>query len=71
MTTEILIVTGAGGVGKTTLSAGIAATLAQSGKATLVITVDPARRLADALGIEIAEHGTNRPTSVQIGRAHV
>ncbi len=64
MTTEILIVTGAGGVGKTTLSAGIAATLAQAGRRTLVVTVDPARRLADALGIDIVEHGTNRPTSV-------
>ena len=61
---RIIIVTGAGGVGKTTLSAGIAAVLARHGARTLVITVDPARRLADALGIELTDSGTNRPTAV-------
>lgn len=61
---EIIIVTGAGGVGKTTLSAGIAAVIAQRPARTLVITVDPARRLADALGITMADRTTNRPTLV-------
>ncbi|MCP3974123.1 MAG: ArsA family ATPase [bacterium] len=61
---EIIIVTGAGGVGKTTLSAGLAVDLAEKGLRTLVITVDPARRLADALGIAMLEHNTNRPTRV-------
>lgn len=61
---EIIIVTGAGGVGKTTLSAGIAVTLAERGARTLVITVDPARRLADALGIKMLDRATNRPTAV-------
>ncbi len=46
-----LIVTGGGGVGKTTVSAALAAAAAAAGKETLVMTVDPARRLADALGI--------------------
>lgn len=50
MTTTI-IVTGAGGVGKTTLSAGIGATMADAGHRTLVLTIDPAKRLADALGV--------------------
>lgn len=61
---EIIIVTGAGGVGKTTLSAGIAAVIAQRATRTLVITVDPARRLADALGITMRDRTTNRPTAV-------
>ena len=49
--TKAILVTGAGGVGKTTLSAAIAVRAARSGKRTLALTVDPARRLADALGI--------------------
>lgn len=51
MTTSV-IVTGAGGVGKTTLSAAIGASLAAKGKRVLVLTIDPAKRLADALGID-------------------
>jgi arsenite-transporting ATPase len=61
---EIIIVTGAGGVGKTTLSAGIAAVVAKRPARTLVITVDPARRLADALGIAMTDSTTNRPAPV-------
>ena len=49
--TRAVLVTGAGGVGKTTVSAAIAVTAAREGIRTLVVTVDPARRLADALGI--------------------
>lgn len=51
MNTRTIIVTGAGGVGKTTISAAIAATLADKGFKTLVLTIDPAKRLADALGV--------------------
>ncbi len=50
--TRTVIVTGAGGVGKTTLSAGIATALASAGHRTLVLTIDPAKRLADALGVD-------------------
>jgi MoCo/4Fe-4S cofactor protein with predicted Tat translocation signal len=48
--TETILVTGAGGVGKTTVSAAIAVTAARNGLRTLVLTVDPAKRLASALG---------------------
>lgn len=51
--TRALLVTGGGGVGKTTVSAALAVTAARAGLRTLVVTVDPARRLADALGIEL------------------
>jgi len=50
--TSTVIVTGAGGVGKTTLSAALAAAISQHGHSTLVLTIDPAKRLADALGIK-------------------
>ena len=47
-----ILVTGAGGVGKTTVSAALGVSLARQGLETLVITVDPAKRLADALGVK-------------------
>lgn len=50
--TSTIIVTGAGGVGKTTLSAALGAAISQQGKSTLVLTIDPAKRLADALGMQ-------------------
>ena len=50
---EIVVSCGSGGVGKTTTAAAAAAMSAVShGAKTLVLTVDPARRLADALGME-------------------
>src|SRR6185437_2711770 len=47
-----IIVCGSGGVGKTTISAALALRSAQLGRKTLVMTIDPARRLANALGLE-------------------
>lgn len=52
MTEQAIVVTGAGGVGKTTIAAALGIGLAGAVGRTLVLTVDPARRLADALGIE-------------------
>ncbi len=50
---EIVVACGPGGVGKTTTAAAAAAmAAARLGGKVLVLTVDPARRLADALGIE-------------------
>lgn len=49
--TRTVLVTGAGGVGKTTFSAGLAVKASREGVRTLVVTVDPARRLASALGV--------------------
>lgn len=49
---RVLVCAGTGGVGKTTVSAALAIRAAQAGRRTLVLTIDPARRLADALGLE-------------------
>ena len=49
---EILICVGSGGVGKTTTSAVIGLQAALSGLRVLVLTIDPARRLANSLGID-------------------
>ncbi|MEN8112905.1 MAG: ArsA family ATPase [Actinomycetota bacterium] len=56
-----VIVTGAGGVGKTTISAATAVRLAGPDRRTLVMTVDPARRLADALDLRSL---SNEPSPV-------
>lgn len=46
-----VVCVGAGGVGKTTVAAALALAAASSGKRTLCLTIDPARRLAGSLGL--------------------
>ncbi|HET9092219.1 MAG TPA: ArsA-related P-loop ATPase [Acidimicrobiales bacterium] len=60
---EVIVACGPGGVGKTTTAASLAATVAaRLGGRVLVVTVDPARRLADALGIRgIGNQATRVP----------
>jgi anion-transporting ArsA/GET3 family ATPase len=49
---RIVICAGSGGVGKTTTSAALAMGLAAEGRRVAVVTIDPARRLANALGLD-------------------
>jgi anion-transporting ArsA/GET3 family ATPase len=49
--TKIIICCGAGGVGKTTISAALAVRAAEAGRRVVVLTIDPARRLAQSLGV--------------------
>ncbi|MBV9837482.1 MAG: AAA family ATPase, partial [Solirubrobacterales bacterium] len=49
---RVCICGGAGGVGKTTTSAAIALGMAARGAKVAVVTIDPAKRLANALGLE-------------------
>jgi anion-transporting ArsA/GET3 family ATPase len=49
---EVCICAGSGGVGKTTTSAAIASGMAARGLKVCVLTIDPAKRLADSLGLE-------------------
>jgi len=48
---RVIVCAGSGGVGKTTISAALGVAAAKMGKRVLVLTIDPARRLATALGI--------------------
>lgn len=50
---KLVVFLGTGGVGKTTIAAASALESARRGRRTLVLTIDPARRLADALGVKI------------------
>ncbi|QWF81358.1 ArsA family ATPase [Amycolatopsis sp. CA-230715] len=55
--TKIVVCCGSGGVGKTTTAAAIALRAAERGRQTVVLTIDPAKRLAQALGLrELGNH---------------
>ncbi len=60
--TQIVICCGSGGVGKTTTAAALAVRAAEAGRKTVVLTIDPARRLAQSLGIEELDN-TPRPVA--------
>ncbi len=49
---ELILTCGPGGVGKTTTAAALGVAAAHAGRKVVVVTVDPARRLADALGLD-------------------
>ncbi len=52
---RVVVCAGGGGVGKTTTSAALALALARRGTSTLIVTIDPARRLAGAMGVPITD----------------
>ncbi len=60
--TGIIVCCGSGGVGKTTTSAALALRAAERGRKVVVLTIDPARRLAQSMGIEALDN-TPRPVS--------
>ncbi len=60
---RVLLCVGTGGVGKTTLSAAVAVRAAMLGRRVVVVTIDPARRLAQAMGLDGLAH---EPTPVQL-----
>lgn len=49
---RVIVMVGSGGVGKTTSAAALAIGLADTGLRTVVLTIDPAKRLAQALGLD-------------------
>jgi anion-transporting ArsA/GET3 family ATPase len=57
---RIVVCVGSGGVGKTTVAASLALQGALEGRRTMVLTIDPARRLAEALGLEGLRTGGER-----------
>jgi anion-transporting ArsA/GET3 family ATPase len=52
MSRRVVVAVGAGGVGKTTTAAALGVAAAMRGRRVLCLTIDPARRLAEALGLE-------------------
>lgn len=58
---QVVVCAGGGGVGKTTTSAALAVALARAGARTLIVTIDPARRLAGAMGVAISDRVTPVP----------
>lgn len=59
---SIIVCCGSGGVGKTTTAAALALEAARLGRRACVVTIDPAKRLADALGLEAL---TNQPGKIE------
>ena len=60
--TRIIVCCGSGGVGKTTTSAALALRAAERGRKVVVLTIDPARRLAQSMGIQQLDN-TPRPVA--------
>jgi anion-transporting ArsA/GET3 family ATPase len=63
---RVIVHVGSGGVGKTTLSAALALSAALQGRKSLVMTIDPAHRLANALGF--ASHALHGDHPFEIAR---
>jgi anion-transporting ArsA/GET3 family ATPase len=62
----LVILTGAGGVGKTTVAAAFGIAAARRGRRALVLTVDPARRLAQTLGLPGTDERSAEPVAVPL-----
>jgi anion-transporting ArsA/GET3 family ATPase len=64
-TSSVIVCCGSGGVGKTTTAAVIGLEAARRGRRAVVVTIDPARRLADALGL--ADGLASEPQRIDLG----
>jgi anion-transporting ArsA/GET3 family ATPase len=60
----VVVCAGAGGVGKTTIAAALSLSAARRGRRVLCLTIDPARRLADSLGLSLSP-GVEAEVSLQ------
>ncbi|HTK64169.1 MAG TPA: ArsA-related P-loop ATPase [Pseudonocardia sp.] len=65
--TNVVVCCGSGGVGKTTTAAALAVRAAERGRRTVVLTIDPARRLAEALGLSTLSNEPKQVTEVAGG----
>jgi anion-transporting ArsA/GET3 family ATPase len=62
---KLVVAVGVGGVGKTTTAAALAVAAARTGKKAAVLTIDPAKRLAQALGVE-SMGNTPKPLAAEL-----
>jgi len=65
--TRIIVCCGSGGVGKTTLAAAVGLRAAERGRHVVVLTVDPARRLAQSMGLTSLDNTPRPVTGVRAG----
>ncbi|QNP64419.1 ArsA family ATPase [Streptomyces genisteinicus] len=63
--TRIIVCCGAGGVGKTTTAAALGVRAAERGRKVVVLTIDPARRLAQSMGIDSLDNTPRRVTGIE------
>jgi anion-transporting ArsA/GET3 family ATPase len=65
--TRIIVCCGSGGVGKTTIAAAVGLRAAERGRHVVVLTVDPARRLAQSMGLTSLDNTPRPVTGVRTG----
>ncbi|MCP3758328.1 ArsA family ATPase [Streptomyces sp. TBY4] len=63
--TRIIVCCGAGGVGKTTTAAALGVRAAERGRKVVVLTIDPARRLAQSMGIDSLDNTPRRVPGIR------
>src|ERR1700710_2459477 len=63
-TARIIVCCGSGGVGKTTTAAALALRAAERGRSVVVLTIDPARRLAQSMGLTELDNTPRRVSGV-------
>ena len=63
--TRIIVCCGAGGVGKTTTAAALGVRAAERGRKVVVLTIDPARRLAQSMGIDSLDNTPRRVKGIE------
>ncbi|RNL72141.1 ArsA family ATPase [Streptomyces sp. I6] len=62
---RIIVCCGAGGVGKTTTAAALGVRAAERGRRAVVLTIDPARRLAQSMGIDLLDNTPRRVDGIE------
>ncbi|WP_405983068.1 ArsA family ATPase [Streptomyces sp. NBC_00158] len=67
--TRIIVCCGSGGVGKTTTAAALGVRAAERGRKVVVLTIDPARRLAQSMGIDSLDNTPRRVPGIERGAA--
>lgn len=63
--TRIVVCCGAGGVGKTTTAAALGVRAAERGRRVVVLTIDPAKRLAQSMGIDALDNSPRRVAGIE------
>jgi anion-transporting ArsA/GET3 family ATPase len=66
--TRIIVCCGSGGVGKTTTAAALALRAAEAGREVVVLTIDPARRLAQSMGLTQLDNTPRRVAGVDVAK---